>query len=155
VGGKWKLGRGDRKLTPYNLPDLRAAEVVIITEGEKKADVLGYQGLLDQNGNLVAITCTGSANSWKPELVDYFRGKKVLVFPDADEPGRRYCEAVTGSLKHANVQYDVVDFSGYGHDVRDFLRDHSAAELVEYISSDWLKPLATAETVPVNPYHYI
>src|SRR2546423_1682814 len=42
VGGKWKLGLGGRKRIPYNLPNLRAADVVIITEGEKKADIVSF-----------------------------------------------------------------------------------------------------------------
>jgi 5S rRNA maturation endonuclease (ribonuclease M5) len=115
VGGKWKLGRGGRKRIPYNLPDLRKVDVVIITEGERKADILRNMVLFDANKNPVAVTCTGSWNSWKPELVEYFRNKRVLVFRDSDEPGQRYAETVTGSLQHAGIPVDVVEFSRYGN----------------------------------------
>ena len=54
VGGKWRLGLGGRKRIPYNLPDVRIADVVIITEGEKKADTVGLLGLLDRNRNPIA-----------------------------------------------------------------------------------------------------
>ena len=155
VGGKWKLGLGGRKRIPYNLPNLRAADVVIITEGEKKADIVSFLGLRDHNGKPVGVTCTGSANSWKPELVEYFRNKKVLVFPDSDEPGERYSEVVTGSLKRAGVPFDVVDFSGYGNDVRDYLKDRSTVELLDYVNSDWLEVKAAGLVVAGNPHDEI
>lgn len=140
IGGKWRLGLYGRNRIPYNLPDLRRANVVIVTEGEKKADLLGYLGLRDQDGNPVAVTCTGSANSWRTELVEYFRNKKVLVFRDSDEPGKRYANAVAGSLKHAGIPCAVVDFEAYGNDVRDFLSTHNRTEeLIDYVSSEWLE----------------
>lgn len=149
IGGKWKLGLGGRKRIPYNLPDVRAAHVVIITEGEKKADLLGYMGLRDQDGNPVAVTCTGSANSWKPELVEYFHNKKVIVFRDSDDPGKRYADAIVGSLKHAGIPCSVVDFEGYGNDVRDFLDSHKRTEeLLDHVNSDWLEvPEKESKTV--------
>ena len=129
--------------------------MVIITEGEKKADIVSFLGLRDHNGKPVGVTCTGSANSWKPELVEYFRNKKVLVFPDSDEPGERYSEVVTGSLKRAGVPFDVVDFSGYGNDVRDYLKDRSTVELLDYVNSDWLEVKAAGLAVAGNPHDEI
>ena len=154
VGGKWKLGRGGRKRIPYNLPDLRKAAVVIITEGERKADILRQMPLFDDNKHPVAVTCTGSWNSWKPELVEYFRNKRVLVFRDSDEKGQRYADTVAGSLKHAGIPVDVVEFSRYGKDVRDFMRNHNLEELVDYVGSDWLEKSAE-QTVTVHPFDEI
>ena len=150
VGGKWKVGLGGRKRIPYNLPDVRQANVVIITEGEKKADWVGFLGLFDVNRKPVAVTCTGSANSWKPELVEYFRGKKVLVFRDSDAPGHRYAESVTGSLRHAGIPCQVVDFAEYGNDVRDFLNVHGSAEdLANHVDSEWLEERASESVVDI------
>ena len=154
VGGKWKLGLGGRKRIPYNLPDLRRAAVVIITEGEKKADMLGHLALFDFNRKPVAVTCTGGWKSWRPELVEYFQNKKVLVFRDSDEPGQRYAEMVTGSLKHAGIPFHVVDFEPYGNDVRDFIKAHSTEELLDYVDCDWLEKSAE-QVVAVDPYDEI
>lgn len=145
--GKWRPGLNGVGRVPYNLPALMQADVVIITEGEKKADIVKALGLLDQNGKPVAVTCTGAADSWRPEYVEYFLSKRVILFPDSDVAGQRYLEAVTASLKHAAIEYQVVDFEGFGNDVRDFLKDETAAALVEYAECEWL---ATAECAAVS-----
>jgi len=152
LDGKWKLGAGGRKRIPYNLPDLRAADVAIITEGEKKADLVSLVGLQDIKGKSVAVTCTGSANSWKAEVVEHFRGKMVIVFPDSDEPGQRYGQMVTGSLTSAGIETCSVDFSSYGNDVRDFLKDHSRDELLEHINSPWLEVPQSLAVSTVDPH---
>lgn len=140
IGDKWKIGLYGSNRIPYNLPDVLGANVVIVTEGEKKADLLGALGLRDQNGNPIAVTCTGSANSWRPELVEYFHNKKVLVFRDSDDPGKRYANAVAGSLRHAGISCSVVEFEAYGNDVRDFLSTHKRTEeLLDYVNSEWLE----------------
>lgn len=96
VGGK------DHPL-PYNLPGIRAAievrEVVFVTEGEKGADRLIELGL--------TATTTGGAKTWKDELAHYFDGAKVVIFPDNDEPGEEYADAVATSL-HARGQCDFI-----------------------------------------------
>ena len=76
-------------------------------------------------------------------MVEYFRGKRVLVFPDSDEPGQRYGQMVTGSLTSAGIENCSVDFSSYGNDVRDFVMDHSTDELLEHINSPWLEARQT------------
>lgn len=140
INGKWKPGLNGARRTLYNLPDVMWANVVIITEGEKKAEVVKSLGLLDQNGRPVAVTCTGDAASWKAEFVEHLRGKRVVLFPDSDAPGQRYAQAVTACLSRAEIEYRVVDFSKFGNDVRDFLKDNQTAEdLVDYADCEWLR----------------
>jgi hypothetical protein len=67
VGEKWKPGLNGVPRVPYQLPELLKADVIIVTEGEKKADAVKLLGLLDANGQPVAVTCTGAADSWRPE----------------------------------------------------------------------------------------
>jgi hypothetical protein len=45
-----------------------------------------------------------------------------------------------------------VDFSSYGNDVRDFLKDHSTDELLEYINSPWLEAPRTQEVSTGDPH---
>jgi hypothetical protein len=137
--GKWKKGLNGVKRVPYHLPELTHADVVIVTEGEKKADEVSALGLRDATGKPVAVTCTGNATSWSADYLPYFQGKSVLVFPDTDEPGQRYAQAVTASFTRAGVEHRTVDFLRFGNDVRDFMRGRTKEELVEYTKCEWLQ----------------
>ena len=60
--------------------------VVVVTEGEYKADKLAALGLL--------VTTSGAADSagktdWQP-----LAGRDVLIWPDNDDAGQRYADAV-------------------------------------------------------------
>jgi hypothetical protein len=131
------LGRNKRML--YNLPEVIAADVVLITEGEKKSDLIAELRLLDENGKSVAVTCTGGADSWRTEFVEYLKGKRVLLLPDTDDPGIRYSDAVEASLTRTGVEFETIYFNDYGNDFRDFLKDHGSDELVTFIGSPWLR----------------
>jgi hypothetical protein len=139
MNGKWKAGLNGVKRVPYRLPELVKADVVIITEGEKKADEVSALGLRDATGKPLAVTCTGSAGSWRVDYVDYLQNKRVLVFPDTDEPGQRYAQAISASFVRAGIEHRTVDFAPFGNDVRDFLREHTKEELVEYAKCEWLE----------------
>jgi hypothetical protein len=65
-------------------------------------------------------------------------GKRVLVFPDSDEPGERYCNVIENSLSRAGIEYKVVGFDEFGNDVRAFLDGHSEGALISYVDSPWL-----------------
>ena len=136
--GLWKPKLGNRKRILYNLPEVIAADVVVIVEGEKKADVLRDLGLLDGNGKPVAITATGGASSWRTEFVEHLIGKRVLLLPDADDAGIRYCDSVEASLTRMGIEYQTVYFNEFGKDIRDFLKDHTRDELIAKIDSPWL-----------------
>lgn len=133
-----KPGLGRKKKLLYNLPELINAGVVIICEGEKKCDIVSALRLVDADGNPVAVTTTGGANTWRVEFVEYLMGKRVLIFRDSDEPGDRYCTAIEDSLSRVGIDYTVVGFDEFGNDVRAFLKDRSVGELVSYIDSPWL-----------------
>ena len=77
----------------YRLDTLvaRHDESVWVVEGEKCADALHKLGL--------PATTSGSATSaegadWSP-----LRGRKVVIWPDNDEPGKNYAAAVTEILR--------------------------------------------------------
>jgi 5S rRNA maturation endonuclease (ribonuclease M5) len=137
---KMKLGMGSArgKRSFYNLPEVLAANTVVLVEGETKADPLALLGLQDVNGKDVAVTTTGSANSWRSDFVELLKGKHVLLLPDADEAGDRYAEAVQASLDRAGIEHQTVYFAGF-KDVRGFLEHSNAADLVAHIDSEWLQ----------------
>ena len=77
----------------YHQPQLLGAETVVLVEGEKCADAL-------QSLGLVATTAMGGANApvdktdWAPLV-----GKTVIVWPDHDEAGKHYADAVIAHLQ--------------------------------------------------------
>ena len=82
----------------YNLPGIAASQSVVIVEGEKAA-----QALID--AGICATTAIGGANApidktdWWPLF-----GKEVVVWPDNDEPGKKYARAVSEKLKEQFVR---------------------------------------------------
>lgn len=75
----------------YRLPDLARAATVLVTEGEKAADVAQRLGL-------TATTSVGGAQAaghtdWQP-----LAGKEVWLFPDNDAAGERYVADVLERL---------------------------------------------------------
>ena len=138
VGPLYKPGLAGRKRILYNLPEVIAADVVILVEGEKKADILTALELSDSNGRPVAVTTTGGAESWRIENVEYLTDKRVVLLPDTDPPGQRYREAVNASLERAAIEFRIVDFDGLGSDFREYLQTYGDVELLRFINCNWL-----------------
>jgi|GEM_PF-2507083 len=114
--GKWIWGLGNAAVVPFMLPKVAAAQFVGIVEGEKDALTLSRYGL-------VATCNNGGAGNFKPEIVPYFAGKKVAVFFDNDDAGRKHALKVAGMLSGAAASVRIVELPGLGHkqDVTDFL----------------------------------
>lgn len=77
----------------YNLPNIISAPEIIVVEGEKSADALIGQ-------NIDATTAMGGAaaplekTDWTP-----LKGRKVVIWPDNDAPGRAYAERLKAHLE--------------------------------------------------------
>jgi uncharacterized protein (DUF927 family) len=84
----------------YNLPELLAfpQRSVIVTEGEKKADTVPL--LFPDH---VGTTSMGGANAAKLSDWGPLAGRKVVIWPDHDDPGRRYAEDVAALAMAANA----------------------------------------------------
>ncbi len=113
----------------YNLPAIAAADAVVLVEGEKCADALMQRGI-------VATTAMGGAataidkTDWTP-----LAGKTVAVWPDHDDAGARYADAVIQKLLHSGAtvrrvsvpqdkpaKWDAADAVAEGFDVESLLR---------------------------------
>ena len=113
----------------YNLPAVAASDAVVLVEGEKCADALMHFGI-------VATTAMGGASTaidktdWTP-----LAGKTVAVWPDHDEAGARYADAVIPKLIHVGAKvrrvtvprdkpekWDAADAVTEGFDVEELLR---------------------------------
>ena len=89
--GEWNWGLGDVQRLLYHLPEVRASDVVFVTEGEKDAESVTSLGF-------VATTNPGGAGKWLEEHSKALKGKKVIVLQDDDEPGRKHGRAVAESV---------------------------------------------------------
>lgn len=140
-GTRWAIGLGTIKRIPYHLDELIPAETVILTEGERKCDLVHELGLVDNDGAAVAVTATGGNTSWRHDLyVGHFKGKRVVILRDSDEGGRRYAELVARSLHDAGIPHKVVHFDEHGGSVRHFLEKfpgEAPHELVRHLGCDW------------------
>ena len=114
----------------YRVHDMetRPDETVIVTEGEHKADKLAALGLL--------VTTSGAADSagkadWQP-----LAGRDVLIWPDYDDAGQRYGDAVVAALTPLGCTVRTLNVATLGLDAKGD-------------AADWLlaNPEATAAAV--------
>jgi hypothetical protein len=97
---RWFRGlNGVVQLVPFHLPELLASKEpwVCVAEGEKKVLALESLGF--------TATCNAAgAEKWEPSWGEWFRGKRVAIFPDYDEAGYKHAGLVASSLfPYANL----------------------------------------------------
>ena len=89
VGWQWNLQGCARLL--FRLPQLMKAieddRTIFFVEGEK--DVLTLESY-----GLVATCVSGGVNGWRDEHARWFQNARVVVLPDADEPGQVFARQV-------------------------------------------------------------
>jgi putative DNA primase/helicase len=108
----------------YRLPELlKSSDPVLLVEGEKCAsvEVPGYF-VTTWSGGAGAVEKT----NWEP-----LHGRTVLVWPDADEPGRSAASKIKRILPQAGILeisnkpdgWDIADAKEEGNDILQFIRD--------------------------------
>lgn len=93
-GRQWVNGMGNVERVPYRLPELLAADPaqpVYFVEGERKADKIAGWGM-------VATAIPFGAKGWRDTYATHFAGRRVIVLPDNDDPGRQFAAKVTAAL---------------------------------------------------------
>ncbi len=126
---------------PYRLPELLKAdpaEVVYVVEGEKDADNLAARGF-------TATTNHGGAGKWKDAHAHHLQGRRVVVLPDNDAPGRKHADVVAASLQGVAAEIRVLDLPGLlaKGDVSDWLAaggTEDALDALEEKSRPWTPP---------------
>ena len=117
-GGKevyWRGPNGEKvKLTElgYSLIDLplygselladSPNEPCWITEGEKAAEAARQLGVLALG------TVTGASTAPKPSVMECLKGRKVYLWPDNDDEGRRHMDRVAKNLLSIGIKSHVV-----------------------------------------------
>jgi hypothetical protein len=108
---------------------------IFIVEGEKAADALHKLGI-------VAMTsggcCSADAADWRP-----LHGRRVIVWPDNDEPGAKYAHTVIAKLDDARLlAREVVEALPEHGDAFEWLAEHPDATAADVIA------LSTSERTP-------
>lgn len=127
------VGAGDQPAEGwplYRLPAILAVSSapVWIVEGEHCVDILADLGL---TATTSGSSSSADATNWEP-----LRGRHCIIWPDADEPGRKYAEAVTRKLSELGCTVAWVDVGA--------LRLPEKGDVADWLQ---LHPDATAETV--------
>jgi 5S rRNA maturation endonuclease (ribonuclease M5) len=119
--GGWIWNVKGVKRVLYHLPEVIAAQTVVITEGEKDADRLTSLGFV--------ATCNPfGAGKWQDQYSKRLRDKDVVIFGDADEPGRAHVEKVFRSLLLEAKSIKRVQLPDGFHDVSDFIESFSSSD---------------------------
>ena len=153
ASGAWSL-KGIRRV-PYRLPQLIAGvksdRTVFVTEGEK--DVGALVGL-----GLVATTCPGGADKWKPEFNEHFRGARIVVLPDNDVAGRAHGRDVAAQLFAVAKEVRIIELPDLPPkgDVSDWLsQGGTVAELKKLVKATGALTAAPvvdiAPAIPISP----
>ena len=136
----WNWKRGDVRQIPYRLPEVSAAIakglVVFIAEGEKDVDRLWSIG--------VPATCNaGGAKKWPESLTPFFKGARVVILPDNDQPGKDHRNLVGAALHDVAASVKWIDLPGLPEkgDPFDWISAGGDAEalytLLENKAKDW------------------
>ena len=130
----------------YRIHELAARpdDLVILTEGEHKADQLAALGLL--------VTTSGAADSAGEADWQALAGREVLIWPDNDAPGRRYADAAAAALKPLACKMRVIDVALLGLAVKgdavDWLASHPEAKAADVLALACERPEAGQSRPP-------
>ena len=154
--GGWVNKLGDAERVPYRLPELLAADpkaIVWIPEGEKDVGRLAALGLV--------ATCNAmGAGKWRREHGEHFSGRRVVVLPDNDSPGRKHGQQVAASLQGVAASVKVLVLPGLAdkQDVSDWLDSGgTVGELIRLANAcqEWVAgQQAPDETPALDPDKY-
>jgi len=121
----WEMGRGGDGLWPPYVQGRDDAELVDIVEGEKCVNAL--YGLYKPDTGRSVMTSQGGALSAHTTDWSCLVGKHVCIWPDNDDEGAKYANAVAELAKNAGARSVriVKPFDGFGPggDVADYLNN--------------------------------
>lgn len=152
----WGCGHWSKPRPLYGLERLAAKPNawVLVVEGEKAADAAA-----DLLPTYAVIAWPGGANAWKHAEWQALRDRSVLLWPDADEPGKKSMQelaAVLADPKGLGCKVRIIDPLKPGENEADEIPAgwDAANALAEGWTTDmvidWAKPRASAY-VPPNP----
>jgi putative DNA primase/helicase len=101
---RWKSVPAPRPLYGLDALAARPDAAVVVCEGEKSADAAAL--IFPKS---VAVTSPGGAKAADKADWSVLRGRKVLIWPDADKPGRDYAAKVGATLATLDCDASIID----------------------------------------------
>jgi hypothetical protein len=135
--GGWRYSlEGVRKVL-YHLPEVMTSHIVFIAEGEKDVESIRALNLVVKDYKIAATCNFDGAGKWSDEYSPYFAGRRVVIFPDNDEPGRQHAQTVARSVVDFAESVKIVELPGLPEkgDVTDYVKDHTADDLLEAVKA--------------------
>jgi hypothetical protein len=135
------------------LPEVLAAvdrgDRVYVVEGEKDVERLASAGL-------ATTTNSGGAGKWRAEYGQHFKGAKVAILPDNDDPGRHHAEQVARSLHGVAAEVKVVALPGLPPkgDVSDWLAAGRTVDELQRLT-DGARPWRPASEIGLPEEGYV
>lgn len=150
ASGEWVTGLNGNKPILFHLPELRAAikagEPVWIVEGEKDVETLRARAH-------VATTNPFGAGKWRNTFNKEFRGARVGIVADNDEPGLAHAQAVQQALYGIAAKVTVLRCTK-GKDITDHLAAGGKLTELEAVAPAGAAPLpvpAPEQFAPLVP----
>ena len=134
----WVTGAPNDPRPPYNLK--RITELlenadrpqIVIVEGEKDVHTMS-----EAFPKVLASCWSSGATSWRKTDWSFFKGRKVLLISDADEPGRRAMRGLGKYLQELECEVLAIYPEGEdGRDVSDIYAEEGKAGLVSFINKN-------------------
>jgi 5S rRNA maturation endonuclease (ribonuclease M5) len=111
----------------YRLPRVAAAERVLIVEGEKDVhslETLGFVATCNPGG-----ACS-HPGKWLKNYTESLDGKRVVLIPDNDPPGKKHADVITQAIRHRVAELRIVSVPA-GKDVSDWIASGATRETIE------------------------
>ena len=115
--GEYKSGLGKVKTIPYNLPNVlkskKDGEVIFVTEGESKANVLNELGF-------VATTVPfKSTDKWTSKYNKYVKYANVLIVADNDDASRAFAENTFEEISDVANKVGILELTSIYPDLKE------------------------------------
>ena len=149
IGNEWLMRRPEGKL-PIYVSDRKPTEPVVIVEGEKA--MLGGEAIYDGD-----ICCHhGGVSNWQNCDWSALKDRKVYIFPDNDEQGKKMSTELQEHLKDICAFVEVVKIPRQFKEKDDLwdahIREHwtSSVGFIEYCEKNIVRNRVSLELLPIG-----
>lgn len=103
---------------------------VVLAEGEKAADALRGAGV-----RVALATVCGASTTPAVVVLEHLRGRRVVLWPDADDAGRQHMDRIADRLSQTGAAVVIVEWPEAPEkgDAADFVVGHSREELQDLL----------------------
>lgn len=121
---------------------------IYLTEGEKACDALACRGVA-----AVSTTC-GAQSTPTDDVLQDLSGRKVILWPDADDAGERHAKTIQESLERLGIDWDIIDWpeAKEGDDADDYFNRGGTLDAIPGMLSRFPKfeAIVNAKCTPLN-----